>query len=104
MNFLVEDNLLLTSSTRERQTYKAQKEVCSYTFSSDSISVQPRVSSAAVFASSGILFRGQERPITGHTGKGVRRIERLEKACDEGNSAKLDLRAGNMTFSIQNED
>ena len=104
MSFLVEDNLLLTSSTRERQTYKEQKEICSYAFSSDSISVQPRVSSAAVFASSGILFRGQEMPITGHTGKGVRRNERLEQDCDEGNSAKLDLRAGNMTFNIQNEE
>jgi hypothetical protein len=77
MSFLVEDNLLLTSSTREKQTYKAQKEACSYTFSSDSISVQPRVSLAAVFAGGGILFRGQERPITGHTGKGVRRNEGL---------------------------
>ena len=96
----MEDNLLLTSSTRERQTYKVQKEVCSYTFSSDSISVQPRVSLATVFASSGILFRGQERPITGRTGKGVRRNERLEKACGVGNSAKLDLRAGTMTFNI----
>jgi hypothetical protein len=104
MSFLVEDNLLLISSTRERQTYKAQKEVCSCTFSSDSISVQPRVSVAAVFASSGILFRGQERPITGHTGKGVRRNERLEQACGAGNSAKLDLREGNMTFNIQKED
>jgi hypothetical protein len=99
MSFLVEDNLFLTSSTRERQTYKAQKEVCS-----DSISVQPRVSLAAVFAGGGILFRGQERPITGHKGKGVRRNERLEQACGVGNSAKLDLLAGNMTFNIQNED
>ena len=70
MSFIVEDNWLLTSNKREKQTYKAQKEASNNTtFPSHRISVQSLVVVVILFASSGILFRREERLLSGHTGE-----------------------------------